>query len=69
MFIADAAAVNPCGINTLLANGVGAFFISSKSTFINGPRSLPRNPTYCIILDSGVFDNFVLGDKVFAKAL
>ena len=34
---ADAAAVNPKGIKTPLANGLITFFI-------NGPRNLPRNP-------------------------
>ena len=33
---ADAAAVNPRGINTLLANGLIAFFISGSTVFSNG---------------------------------
>ena len=41
---ADAAAVNPNGIKTLLANGLITFFISGNPVFNNGPRSLPRNP-------------------------
>ena len=48
---ADAAAVNPKGIKTLLANGLITFFINGNPVFSNGPRSLPRNPPDCIILD------------------
>ena len=45
------AAVSLNGINTLLSNGVSTLFISSKPTFIDGSRSLPRNPPECIILE------------------
>ena len=41
---ADAAAVNPNGIKTLLANGLITFFINGNPVFNNGPRSLPSNP-------------------------
>ena len=41
---ADAAAVNPNGIKTLLANGLITFFINRNPVFNNGPRSLPKNP-------------------------
>ena len=60
---ADAAAVNPKGIKTLLANGLITFFINGNPVFSNGPRSLPRNPPDCIILDIWVFDNLVSVDK------
>ena len=40
---AAAAAVNPNGIKTLLANGCSTFFIKGKQVFSNGPRSPPRN--------------------------
>ena len=46
---ADDAAVNPNGIKALLANGLITFF---HPVFTNEPRSLPRNPTSCIILDN-----------------
>ena len=49
--VPEAAAVNPNGINTLLAYGFGTFFIKSKTVFSNGPRSLPKNPPDCPILD------------------
>ena len=49
---ADAAAVNPKGIKTLLANGLITFFIRGSPTFSNGSSNLPRNPPYCIILDN-----------------
>ena len=56
---ADAAAVNPKGINTLLANGLITFFVTGNTLlanglitfFINGnpvfnnqPSNLPKNP-------------------------
>ena len=43
-FAADAVAVNPKGIKTLLANVLITFFINGNRGFSNGPRSLPRNP-------------------------
>ena len=46
------AAVKPNGIKTLLANGLITFFINGSPVFNNGPRSLPRNPPDCIILDN-----------------
>ena len=49
---ADAAAVNPKGIKTLLANGLITFFISGNPVFSNGPRSLPGNTPDYIILDN-----------------
>ena len=48
---ADAAAVNPKGIKTILAYGLITFFISGNPVFSNGSKSLPRNPPDCIILD------------------
>ena len=39
---ADAAAVSPSGIKTLLANGLITFFISGNPIFSNGPSNLPR---------------------------
>ena len=49
---ADAAAINPNGIKTLLANGLVTFFTSGNPVFNNGPRSLSRNPLDCITLDN-----------------
>ena len=48
----DAAALNPRGIKTLLANVSITFFISGNPVFSNGPNNLPRNPPDCIILDN-----------------
>ena len=61
---ADAAAVNSKGIKTLLANGLIIFFINGSPVFSNGPRSLPRNPANCIILDNWVFDNLISVDDL-----
>ena len=46
---ADAAAVNPKGIKTLLADSLFTYFIKGNPAFSNGPNSLPRNPPDCII--------------------
>ena len=48
----NGAAVNLNGIKKLLANDLITFFIKDKSLFINGVRSLPRNPSDCIILET-----------------
>ena len=66
---ADTAAVNPKGIKTFLANGLITFYINGNPVFSNGPSSLPRNPSDCIILDNWVFDNLISVHKWFAKAL
>ena len=66
---ADAPAVNPNGIQTLVASGLSTLFIKGKPVFSNGSSSLPRNPSYCSILDNCVFDNFILIDQLFSKAL
>ena len=52
--VANAAAVNPNGIKTLLASGVSTFLIKGNPVFSNGPKSLPRNPLDCSILCSRV---------------
>ena len=49
---ADAAAVNPNVIKTLLANGLITLFSNGKSVFGNGPKRLSRNLLNCIILDN-----------------
>ena len=51
IFAADAAAVNPNGIKALLDNALITLFINRNPVFSNGPRSLPRIPPDCIILD------------------
>ena len=66
---ADAAAVNPKGINTLLANGLSTFDIKGNSVFSKEPNNLPKNPPDSIIFDNWVFDNLILADELVAKAL
>ena len=44
---ADAAAINPEGITTLLANDVITFFIKGNPAFNKGPSNLPK--TYHLI--------------------
>ena len=41
---ADAAAVNPKGIKTLLVSGLSTFFIKGDLVFSTGPKCLPKNP-------------------------
>ena len=65
----DAAAVNSKGINTLLANGLIAFFIQGNAVFSNGPSNLPKNPPDCIIFDNRVFDHLISVDELFGKTL
>ena len=48
---ADAAVVNPNGMKILLANDLITFFMNHNPVCNNGPRSLPRIPPDCIILD------------------
>ena len=66
---ADASAVNPNGIKTLLGNGFITFFINGSPLFSNGPTKLPRNFPNCTILDNWVFDNLKSVDELFVKVL
>ena len=47
---ADEAAINPKGINTLLAHGVITFFIKDNPVFNKGPSNLPKNPLTVLFL-------------------
>ena len=68
--VSDTAAVNASGIKTLLTNVLSTFFIKGKKTvFSSGPKSLPRNSPDCSVLCNGFFDNFILADEFFEKAL
>ena len=68
-FVADAVAVNPNGIKMLLVNGLSTFYIKWKTVFSNGLKSLPRNPPDYPILSNWVFDDFILAEELFTKAL
>ena len=59
---ADAVAVNPKGIKTLLANDLITFFIYGNSVFNNGPSNLPKNPPDWIILLICALENFISVD-------
>ena len=54
---ADAAAVNPNGIKTLLANGLITFFIKGNPAFSNGPSNLPKN---VLIVSSLIIDVLII---------
>ena len=47
--VADASAVNPNGIKTLLADGLSTFSTKGKPVFSNSPKSVPRNRPDCPI--------------------
>ena len=64
---ADAAAVNLNITKTLLANGLIKLFINGNPVLSNRPKSLPRIPPNCIILDHFVFDNLISADVCLAK--
>ena len=66
---AGASAVSTNGIKTFLVIDLNTFFIKRKSFFINGTRSIPKNLPDSSVLDSWVFNNFILADEVFTKAL
>ena len=61
---ADAAAVNPRGINTLLANGVITLLINGNPVFSNGSSNVPKHPPDCIIFDNCVSENLILADEL-----
>ena len=66
---AHAASVNCKGINTLFANGVITFFINGNPVFNKVPSNLRRNSPDCIIFYKGVFEDLILADELFEKAL
>ena len=65
----DAAAVNRNGIKRFLANVLSAFFIKCSPVFSNDPKTLLKNTPDCPILCNWVFDNIILAEELFAKAL
>ena len=67
--VADAAVVYPNGIKTLLANGLTTFTINSNLVFSNSAKSLPKNHLVCFNLCSWTFDDFILANESFVKAL
>ena len=69
MSVSDAAAVNTNGIKMLLANDVSTLPIKGNAVFSNGPKSPPKNPPDCTILDNWVFENFILAVESFETAL
>ena len=52
-----------------LANDLNKYPIKGSTAFSNGPKSLLRNPPDCPILCNWVFDNFILAEVLFVKAL
>ena len=68
MSAANATAVKPSGIKIHSTNNLCTYFINGKPNFVN-IQNLPRNPLDCSVLESSVFDNFVVANKLFAKAL
>ena len=56
-YVADAAALNSNGIETLLATVLSTFPVKGNPSFSNGPKILPKNHPYCSILYNWVFDS------------
>ena len=52
-----------------MASGLSTFPIKGNPVFSNGLKSLPQSPSDCAILYNWIFENFVLADEQFAKAL
>ena len=52
-----------------MASGLSTFPIKGNPVFSNGLKSLPQSPSDCAILCNWIFENFVLADEQFAKAL
>ena len=48
---------------------MSTFFIKDTPVLSKGPKILPKNPPDCPILNNRVFNNFILADELFAKAL
>ena len=61
--------VNLNGAKALLANFLSGLFVKGILAFRNGPRNLSRNPPDCTVLDKLAFDNFILTDEFFSKAI
>ena len=67
--VADAAALNGNGIETLLGNDLSTFFVKGNPVSSNGSRLLPKSPPDCPILDNSVVYDFILADELFEKDL
>ena len=52
----------------LLANSLSTFPIKSNLVFSNGSKNVPKNLPDFPILCNWFFDNFILAEKLFAKA-
>ena len=67
--VANAATVDPNDIKMLLANGLRIFSINGNPTFKSGLRNLLRNLLGGTLIDNWVFENLVLANELFVKAL
>ena len=65
---ADAAAVNPKGINTLWANGLITFFINGNPVCNKGPSNLPKKTPDWIILLIYALESFISVDALLLNA-
>ena len=57
-----------CSIKTHLDNSLSKIFLKGKPAFSNDPKSLLRNLPDGTILDSWVFDNFILAGEFIYKS-
>ena len=54
-------------VSKISNNVLNTFLIKGKPTFSNVPSSLPKNLPDCMLLDSSVFDNFILPDDNYLR--
>ena len=52
-----------------LASGLSPFTTKAHPVFNSGPKSLLKNPPDSPILSDRVFDNFIIPEELFTKAL
>ena len=67
--VTDAATVNTNGIKTLSAKGLSKLSVMDNPVFIKDPKRQPKKNLDFPILWNCIFDNFILADEPFAKAL
>ena len=57
------------GLKIFYVCGLSKFPVKRNPVFSNDPKSLPTNPPDCPNLCNWVFNNFILDEELFAKAL
>ena len=66
---ADATAVNPKEIKTVLTSGLITFFNSGNPVFSDGPSNLPKNSPHWIIFEIWALESYKSVDILLLNAL